>query len=224
MKPLPWSFSALESFISCPRSYHAQRVAKTVPYEQSPEAAWGVKVHKAFEDRQKFGRKLPTHLEEHEFFMEWLEKLPGNFEAERKVALNRKREICGYRDKDVWYRGVLDYTKVHEEKAIVIDYKTGKPSKKDRQTKMFALTIFIEFPHVEKVRAIYYWTKDQSSTKYDYHRSDVDDLWGEFIPDLQQYAQAFREDIWQPRQSGLCNGWCPVQDCEFWKPKREWKK
>ena len=51
-------------------------------------------------------------------------------------------------------------------------------------------------------------------------RDQIDQLWAPFIGDLKQYMQAFREDIWQPRQSGLCNGWCPVTDCEFWKPKR----
>ena len=35
-----------------------------------------------------------------------------------------------------------------------------------------------------------------------------------------QYAQAFKTDTWQPRPSGLCNGWCPVKTCEFWQPKR----
>jgi hypothetical protein len=43
------------------------------------------------------------------------------------------------------------------------------------------------------------------------------------VPDLKQYATAFKTDVWQPRQSGLCNGWCPVTECEFWKPKRTFK-
>ena len=222
MKPLPWSFSALEDFINCPRSYHAKRVIKSVPFEQSAEAAIGVRVHKAFEERLKFGRQLPEHLQEHEFFMEWLDNLPGKHEAERKVALNTKRQPCGYFDKDVWFRGVLDYTKLHKNRALVVDFKTGKPKKDDKQTKLFALSIFIEFPDVQEVRAIYYWTKDQSSTKFDYKVEDVAELWGGFIPDLRQYVQAFKEDIWQPRQSGLCRGWCPVQECEFWQPKRRW--
>jgi hypothetical protein len=52
------------------------------------------------------------------------------------------------------------------------------------------------------------------------HRDQIGAVWGEFLPNLKQYAQAFKEDIWQPRQSGLCGGYCPVTDCEFWRPKR----
>jgi hypothetical protein len=40
------------------------------------------------------------------------------------------------------------------------------------------------------------------------------------MPDIKQYQQAFVQDVWQARQSGLCHGWCPVTTCEYWKPKR----
>jgi len=56
--PLPWSPSALDDFVNCPKSYHEKRVLKSVKDVQGEEAIWGVRVHKAFELRQQ---KQHTH-------------------------------------------------------------------------------------------------------------------------------------------------------------------
>jgi hypothetical protein len=48
----------------------------------------------------------------------------------------------------------------------------------------------------------------------------MDALWSKFVPDLRQYMEAFKTETWQARPSGLCNGWCPVTECEHWKPKK----
>lgn len=220
MKPLPWSYSSLDDFVNCPRSYYEKRVAKSVKEEKSEQMIWGERVHKAFEDRQGLGTPLPPELAEHEPFMQRLQDMPGEFSTERKIALNRAMQPCGFFDKDVWFRGIIDYTKRHENIAQIVDYKTGKPHSKFQQLKLFAIHIFAEHPEVDIVDVRFYWTKTCSTTFEVYRRKQIDDLWKMFVPNLKQYAQAFREDIWQPRPSGLCNGWCPVKTCEFWKPKR----
>lgn len=220
MKPLPWSFTSLDDFVNCPRAYHAKRVAKTVKEEKTEAIIWGERVHKAFEERQRDGLVLPPELEEHEPFMAKLDKLYGVATTEEKIALNRQGQPCGFFDKDVWFRGVADYKKVADRHAFVVDYKTGKPHSKFKQLKLFALHTFAAHPEVELVGVRFYWTKTATDTGENYHRYQIPALWKEFIPDLKQYAEAFKSDTWQPRQSGLCHGWCPVKDCEFWKAKR----
>ena len=59
------------------------------------------------------------------------------------------------------------------------------------------------------------------STKKVWGRAEIEALWNLFIGDLRQYAEAFKGDVWQPRPSGLCNGWCPVKTCAHWKPRRD---
>lgn len=220
-KPLPWSHTALDDFVNCPRAYHAKRVAKTVKEEPSEAMLWGNEVHKHFEDRQQYGKPLPDELAIHEGYMSKLEQLPGEGFTERKIAMNRKGQPCGFFDKDVWFRGVIDYTKVKTDAALVVDYKTGKQHSKFGQLKLFALHTFAEYPSIVRVEVKFYWTQTQATTGEVYTRDMIPQLWSEFTPNLRQYAQAFKEDVWQPRQSGLCNGWCPVTDCEFWKPKRK---
>lgn len=220
MKPMAWSYSSLDDFKNCPRAFHAKRVAKTVQEQPSDAMIWGNKVHKCFELRLKDNEPLPEYLEEHEPFMRELEELEGEKHTERRIALNTSRKPCGFFDKAVWMRGIIDLSVIHNDGALLVDYKTGKPHSKFEQLQLFALHTFIEFPQVNYVTAQFYWTKTKNTTEQTYSREQATAMWNKFAPDLKQYVQAFKDDVWQPRPSGLCNGWCPVTTCEFWKPKR----
>lgn len=221
MKPLAWSHSSLSDFVSCPHAYYEKRIAKSVVEQRTQPMIWGEYVHKQFELRQKEGRPLPDDLEEHEEYMLKLATMPGQGAYEQKIGLNLRMEPCGFFDKTVWHRGIIDYRKVQDNKAHIVDYKTGKPHAKFEQLMLNALHTFALLPAVDEVRVDYYWTTTRTTTGEAYSRREIPLLWKKFLPDLKQYAEAFRTDTWQKRQSGLCNGWCPVTSCEFWKPKRD---
>jgi hypothetical protein len=220
MTPLPWSFTSLDTFTNCPRQYHAKYVLKTIKEPATEAMLWGTAVHKHFEDRQAVNTPLPVDLKHHEPYMVQLEEKPGVAFTEQKIALGTDLKPCNFFYRTPWYRGVIDYTKVHEESALIVDYKTGKPHQKFRQLMTFAIHTFAMYPDVKLVNAQFYWTQDRSVTKKVWGRADIAGMWKTLLPDLRQYKEAFATDTWQPRQSGLCNGWCPVTDCEFWKPKR----
>jgi PD-(D/E)XK nuclease superfamily len=223
MIPLPWSFTSYEDFVNCPRSFHAKRVAKTVKTVETEEMVWGNYVHKQFENWQSIsGYKLPDTLAEHEPFMKELLSWPGVHKTELKYALDRALIPCGFFDKTVWHRGVIDWHAILRDTARVVDYKTGKPHTKYKQLMLDALWIFARYPDMMEVQVEFYWTKSKTSTPQTYHRKDIGVIWDHFVPDLKQYVVAFATDTWQPRPSGLCNGWCPVKTCEHWKPKRTW--
>lgn len=220
MKPRPWSYSALDDFVNCPRAHYEKKIAKSVVEPKTEAIIWGEYVHKVFEDRQRDGVVLPVDLRHHEEYMSVLEAHPGRLMVEEKIALDTNCQPCTFFSPNVWYRGVVDFGKIDSHTAHLVDYKTGKQHRKFKQLQLFAIHTFIAYPSVETVRAEFYWTKDQTSTGETYRRDQLEQLWAPFIGDLRQYAEAFKTNIWQPRQSGLCGGWCPVTDCEFWKPKR----
>ena len=220
MTPKPWSYTALEDFVNCPRAFAEKRVFKSVIEPKSEQMLWGEHVHKVFEDRQADGVVLPVDLEHHEPFMQKLQDMPGILGVEQRIALNTAGQPCEFFGENVWYRGVIDYRKIDNRRAYILDHKTGKQHSKFGQLQLFALHTFAEYPEVQAIKAEYYWTQTESTTGEVYTRDMMPKLWGKFIPDLKQYRQAFIEDTWQPRQSGLCNGWCPVTGCEFWKPRR----
>lgn len=221
MKPLAWSWSALDQFVNCPRQYEAVRVSKTVKDTQGEAQVWGEWVHKQFENRQRDGMPLPSELASHEDYMRQLEGMPGTAFCEQRVALNLRMQPCDFFAKDVWNRGVIDYVKIHQHVATMVDYKTGKVKPNLKQLSLFALFIFHTYPQVTVCNTEYYWTVDpKNPTKAEFLRGRIPEIWAKFLPDLKQYNEAFKHNIWQPRQSGLCHGWCPVTECEFWKPKR----
>lgn len=215
MKPLPWSHSALEDFKNCPRAYHAKRVEKSVVETKGEATIWGEQVHKHFEERLKHGVVLPSALEVHEEFLARLESLPGQQFVEERIALNLSGQPCEFFADNVWYRGVIDVKKVNGDQALIVDHKTGKPHQKLRQLYAFMLHTFIAHPEVQMCRAEYYWTQTLTTWGVSFSRARVPELWATLIPDLRQYAQAFKTDTWQPRQSGLCKRHCPVTSCEF---------
>lgn len=220
---LPWSYTALSDFKSCPWSFHETRVTKRIKRVQGPEAKWGEYVHKQFELRQATKDPLPAELKEHEPFMVRLEAIPGDkMYVEQKVALDKLARPCGFFDPNVWWRGVIDWKKlaIADRRVALVDYKTGKPKNDFDQLMLSALHTFAVYPDVDIVDARYYWTQTEADTRKVFGRTEIGAMWARFIPDLKQYVQAFKDDIWQKRQSGLCGGWCSVTDCEFWHSKR----
>jgi hypothetical protein len=221
MRPRPWSYSALDDFDNCPRAYHEKKVVKSVVEEPGEQQLWGIYVHKAFEDRQRDGVVLPADLEQHEPFMAKLQAAPGVASVESQVAFSRDLKPCGFFAPDVWWRGVIDFRKVAGNQAMVVDYKTGKVKNKYDQLEQCVIQTFIAHPEVSVVRVAFYWTvTGEPGPSKDYTREDIPAIWARIVPKLKQYAEAFKTDTWQPRQSGLCKGWCPVTQCEFWQPKR----
>ncbi len=221
MNPKPWSYTSLSDFINCPKQFFEKRVAQSVKEEESEQMRYGTYVHTAFEHRIRDQKPLPPDLKEHEAFLLRLERKSGRAFTEKKVAFNKQVQPCSFFASDVWWRGVLDHHVVHDHVATITDYKTGKVVRDFKQLKMFALWIFTQYPAITVINVQFYWTQTQTTTGDQYSREQIPKLWEEFIPHLKQYREAFRTDVWQPRPSGLCNGWCPVTSCQFWKPKKE---
>ena len=219
--PRPWSHTALSTFKNCPFQYQAKYVLKTVSEPATTEMIWGRRVHKDLEDRIGLGKKLPLDLQEHEPLMTEIEAMDGVIQTEQKIALNTKFQDCGQWDKDVFYRGVIDVSVLNNDHALIGDYKTGKVKPDPTQLIGFALHTFHKYDFIEKVDAFYYWTTNKTKSEFTYRRSQIPQLWDHFTPDLKQYREAYIKDVWQKRQSGLCNGWCPVELCQHWRPKRK---
>ena len=223
MKPAAWSHSALDAFENCPRQYYETKVAKRYPFVSTAEMEWGKTVHKAFENYLLHGTPLPADLQVHEDFLASFKALPGELAGEERLALDRRLQPCRYfGDDTIWYRGQVDARKRDRSKGFsyILDHKTGKVKNNYDQLKTFAIHEFLTQPDIHTVRAEYYWTQIKGTNGEVYHREQLWELFAHFVPKLDRYAQAYLTDTWNPKQSGLCNGWCPVTQCEFWRPKR----
>ncbi len=224
MKPLPWTYSSLETFINCPLQFYHKYVVKDVKDVPGEPQIYGTNVHAHFENYMNASGDyaLPDDLVPHKPKLDALLAKDGIFWCEEKVALGRDLKPCRYDDPDRLWRGNIDFRLVDrvEQSATLADYKTGKIRIKWPQLGIYALHTFAMFPKVQIVNAQFYWTTTKETTKKVWGRADIEQIWGMFVGDLKQYKEAFKTDTWQPRPSGLCYGWCPVKECSHWRPKK----
>lgn len=234
MKPLPWSHSSLSDFLNCPRAYYHKRIAKDVADPPNDAGLAGDYMHKAFEAYLKDGaplsetypetiREWPQGIKPPAAYADYLDALKassGDLHVECKYAITKALTPCGFFAPDVWCRGIIDVLHINGDRARVLDHKTGKRKQDGWQLKLCALLVFAHHPEVQSIKAGYLWLKDGALDTAEYKREEEGFLWQEFAPRIVQYKVAFEKEVFVARPSGLCNGWCPVKECEFWKPKR----
>lgn len=220
MNPLPWSISTLDKFVTCPTQYAAIKVYRTVKEAEGAAAAWGNRVHDAAEANLRDNKPLDPELASYQPYLDEIKRLPGTLLVEQKLALNTQFKPVAFDAKDVWVRGKCDALTIDGALARALDHKTGKRKSESRQMVLMALLIFHHHPEVMEVRTAFFWLKHAKRDTGVYRRADMPAMWNMFVTDLKQYRDAFATETWQPRQSGLCYGWCPVTTCEFWKPKK----
>lgn len=238
-KPLPWSHSALSDFLNCPKQYFHKRIAKDVQDSQGEAALWGDQVHRFFEASILAVRGQQAEADEvwatlrlqgmdpdesFEVYLPYLTSVLAiphdDILPERQYAIGKDLKPCDWFSTDVWCRGIIDVLLVNGDRAYALDWKTGKRKLGNKQLKLFALLVFLHHPEISSVKTGFVWLKEGLSDYETFQRSDEAALWQEFIGDLSRYNAAFKQDMWIPRKSGLCRGWCPVTGCEFWEPKK----
>ena len=216
-RPLPWSFSALNKFATCPHQYYETRVLKNFVEEAGEAAVWGTYVHKCIEDTLNNVAAMPDNTIV--YAPQVWEAINGVKHAapEVKLAINTRFEPCDWADR--WVGSISDVLKVVGDTAWVVDWKLGK-IKPSTQLKLNALMVFYNYPEVQTVHTSFEWLQFNQRSVDVHTRDQIPQLWYSFEKDLKQYAQAFKTDTWQKRPSGLCGGWCPVTTCSNWRPKK----
>lgn len=215
---VPWSYSSLTSFENCPRRHYLTRISKQVVEPLTDALTFGNKVHKELELATKGEKPLSAGFQSYQPLVDKLRAAPGHKLIEYKFGLTRGFEPVGFFDKRVWVRGAIDYAAVTEQKATVIDLKTGKPKVDLDQLRLFAATTLTIFPQLEQVKTGYIWLGYNKVDSENFVRGDEAEIWQDFAGRVIRMEKAQEKDEWPPRPSGLC-GWCPVgsANCEFWK-------
>lgn len=215
---VPWSYSSLTAFETCPKRFYLTRISKQVKEPQTEATLWGNEVHKALELAVAGTKTLAPNFVQYQPIVDRLRASPGKKHTEQKFGLTNSFKPTSFFGGDVWFRGVLDLTIVTPKVGIVLDYKTGKVKTDGDQLKLFAAATFAQHPYLDTVKTGYLWLANDKVTTQDFKKDDVPVIWQEFLPRIQRMEAAQEEDKWLPNPSGLC-GWCPVgkAHCEFWK-------
>jgi hypothetical protein len=218
MKLPPWSFSGIKSFEQCPKKFYHLKVVKDYKEDQNTDALlYGKEFHKAAELYIKDGVPLPPQFNYAKGALDNLNQLPGEKLCEYEMGLTENLDPCGFKDDNVWWRGIADLIILDREKgeARVLDYKTGKSAKyaDTGQLELMALAIFKHFPEVRKIKAGLLFVIAKQFVKDSYNIDAAPTLWQKWLRDYDRMKYAYQTNVWNPRPSGLCKKHCVVVEC-----------
>ena len=212
-----WSFSRLKSFETCPKQFYHVTVLGEYPVVQTDAMTYGTAMHKAAEDYIGENKPLPDEFMYVKRTLDELLGIRGTKLTEQRLGLTRDLKPCGFKDKDVWFRGIVDLAIVDTlgERAWIVDYKTGKSAKyADKgQLELMALSIFKKFPDVKHINAALLFVVSNEMIEAEYKIENSFDLWGKWLKKYARMEKAYETDVWNPRPSGLCYHHCPVLEC-----------
>jgi CRISPR/Cas system-associated exonuclease Cas4 (RecB family) len=215
------SYSALKQFETCPRQYHEVRVLKKHPPQETEATIWGKKVHEAAELYVRDNAPLVFDFPGQDM-VRAVADLKGEKHCELEMAVNDKLEAVAFDDPTAVLRGIADVVVINGITARVLDYKTGSDKYPDvAQLELMALMVFAKFPEVEKSHGALLFLKCNNMVQKITKREDSQRLWAGWFSKLNRVESAHEVGVWNPKSSGLCAGWCVVETCEHWKPRRK---
>jgi len=220
MTDFTWSYSSLKEYENCPKKYHEIRVLKNYEFIDTPQTIYGKEVHEALELYVKDGKELAKNYQRFKKVVDTLIAIPGTKYPEYKMALDKQFKPCDFDDEKRWVRGIADLVIINGKDAYVIDYKTGSNKYPDpKQLRLMALMIFAHFPDIENIKAGLLFILKNSFVQEKYTRDTIHQSWKKFQQALDRLSLSYKDDVWTPNPTPLC-GWCPVDTCEFYKPRK----
>lgn len=210
-----WSFSRIKAFENCPKQFYHVYVLKQFPFQETEATRYGTEFHLACEEFVRDGVPVPPKFAFVAHALETLKAMPGDKHCEHKMGLRADLTPCGFYDKDVWFRGIVDLLIVDGVSARVVDYKTGKNAKyaDTGQLQLMALAVFKHFPQVKRVRAGLLFVVANAFVKQNYDVADEGVLWKPWVQKYAALEKAHETGTWNPKPSGLCKRHCPVVEC-----------
>lgn len=207
---LPWSYSSLTAYETCPRRFYYTRISKQVSEPQTEATKHGNEVHQALEKYVGGKANLPEKYDEYKPIADKLRSSPGKKLLEFKFGLTKTLQPTDFFGKDVWVRGVLDVAVLTPKQAVVLDYKTGKRKIDTDQLKLFAGAAFSLWPYAERVKTGYIWLQSKQIDTEVFQPEHKVEIFQDFAARVHRMEMSEKADSWPAKPSGLCRSWCPV--------------
>jgi len=216
-----WSYSSIKTFDQCPKKYYHLKVAKDVKDEAGEAAIYGTAVHEVAEQYIRDGVPIPEKFKFMRPIVEKLDEVEGEKHCELKLGVTRDLEPCGFFGKDVWWRGIVDLVVIDKDRAIMVDYKTGKNEKyaDPKQLDLMAGALFAHYPELEIIKSALLYVVSNDFVPKMHYRHNLHDYMAVFRDELDRLEGAEQSGVWNAKSGPLC-GWCPVVECEHHRPRR----
>lgn len=215
---LTHSYSAVKLYENCPLRYYRQRVVKDVVDEGGEASKYGERIHAHLEARMRDQTPLPPEASMYEGLCRSLERsaVGGELHVEKELTLTENLTPTGWWEPDAWLRSKLDILVLRDDRAIVLDWKTGKRNPDFFQMGIFAAMVFKHYPQVEQVDTSLVWLRLMEMDTETYHReSSTNELWADILGRIRRIYQSAEHSNWPAKPSGLCK-FCPARhDCAY---------
>lgn len=212
-RPLVYTYTMLNTYRNvCAHQAERRYIRRDVPYVESPQMAWGNKVHSAFETRVQGAKPLPADMHQWESIAAAFDGRGAKTEA--KLGITREGRQTGYWDKDVWLRGKADLYVLNESKdrAYLLDYKTGSVREDEFELAVQAVLLHAHYPGLTRIMGQFCWLKENRLG--DLHDlSDTKATWEKICQLVRQIENDRARGVFDKEPGPLC-GWCDVRDCE----------
>jgi hypothetical protein len=213
-----WSYSSIKLFDQCPKKYNHLRILKDVKEEQSEHLIYGNAVHKAAEKYVKNDVPIPEKFGYTQPVIDVLKNKPGEKHCELKLGVKKDGDgyaPCGFFDKEVWLRTIVDLLIVDGAKGWIVDYKTGKNAKyaDTKQLDVMAGAVFVHYPQLEEIKSGLAYLVSKDFIKKTHEKENHKKYLNTFSWELDRLASAVESGVWNANSGPLC-GWCPVTSCE----------
>ena len=218
MSLIPWSYSKLKAFETCPKQFYHVKILKQYPQEETDAMRYGTDVHLACEEHIRDNKPIPKKYNYVQPALDALKRKKGKKLCEYELGLTEDLQPCGFWDENVWFRGIADLIILNEEDGIawVVDYKTGKSARyADKgQLELMALAVFKHFPKIHTCNGglLFVVCKQLITESYTRPRRE-NDLEVKYRDKFSQMVIASDNNVWNPNPSGLCRAWCDVLEC-----------
>lgn len=213
-KAFSWSYSKLKNFETCPKRHWHVDVQRDIKEEEGEALQWGNAVHKALAERVQNGKPLPKTMLEYE---KWADRITAGSNhtilVEQKLAIRKDFSGCSWFADDAWYRGIGDVIKIVGPVALIVDYKTGKVIEDGSQLALMAACVLAHHPNVQKVRSEFVWLKEDATTRADFTREGMAEIWRGLWPRIEALEHAHNTKSYPAKPGPLCKRWCPVNVC-----------
>ena len=118
-------------------------------------------------------------------------------------------------DKHVWWRGIADLMIINDNKAHIVDYKTGRNAKfaDTKQLDFLAMATFAHFPDVERIKGALMFVVSGDFVRKEYTRGDFLGLLQDALFLYIPMESAYEKDVWNPGPNFTCRNYCAVHSC-----------
>lgn len=215
MAKIPLSWSRIQTFRQCPYKFKEQFITKTYPSDDNnPAFVKGIEVHKQVDTyiKTKQPAMLGNVAKNAQRLIDTLHNMPGTFMGEIQVAVNDDWQQVDWFDKNPLFRAIFDALYIDNNRAILIDWKTGKVQKYDEERGQLHLATAILFElhaELEQIKCSYNFLEHGQITDIIFSRKDHTANKASWELEALQINS---EEEFAPKKNKYCN-WCLSVAC-----------